>query len=117
MNFKKLIKSFSFAFKGLISLLKSENNFQFHFAAMILVIACGFMFKISQTDWYIILILFALVFSAEAFNTGLEKLCDFVHPEHHPKIGIIKDIAAAGVLIVAMVAAIIGLLIFYPKVF
>jgi diacylglycerol kinase len=117
MNFKKLIKSFGFAGKGFVSLLKSENNFQFHFVAMLVVLVCGFVFEISKVEWIVVLILFALVFSAEAFNTGLEKLCDFVHPDHHHKIGIIKDIAAAGVLIVAIVSAVIGVLIFYPKVF
>lgn len=117
MNFKKLIKSFGFAGKGLVSLLKSENNFQFHFLAMLLVVALGFMYELSQIEWYVVLLLFGLVFSAEAFNTALEKLCDFVHPEHHDKIGLIKDIAAAGVLIVAMVAALIGVFIFYPKIF
>lgn len=117
MNFKKLLKSFGFAGRGFITLLKSENNFQFHFLAMLLVSLASFFLNISQGEWYVVLLLFALVFCAEAFNTAIEKLCDFIHPDQHPKIGLIKDIAAAGVLIIAVVATIIGVMIFYPKIF
>lgn len=63
----------------------------------------------------IVVFLIGFVLTAEAFNTAIEKICDFIHPELHPKIGKIKDIAAGGVLIAVLTAVVIGLIIFAPK--
>lgn len=116
MNVKKMVKSFSYAGKGFRALLSSENNFQFHFLAAALVVITGFYFQVSRLEWAILLIQIALVFSAEAFNTAIEKLCDVVSPEWDSRIGKVKDIAAAGVLIVAIIAVSVALLIFGEKV-
>jgi len=64
-----------------------------------------------------LLIVMALVWITEILNTCIEKIMDFVHPEYHPKVKIIKDMAAAAVLIMAIVAVIVGGLIFIPKLF
>lgn len=111
MNISKMLKSFGFARKGFTHLIKSENNFQFHFLAAVLVVACGFWLEVSRLEWAILIIQIGLVFSAEAFNTALEMLCDVVSPEWNEKIGKTKDIAAAGVLIIAVVAMIVAFLI------
>ncbi|AWV99278.1 diacylglycerol kinase family protein [Arcticibacterium luteifluviistationis] len=116
MNVKKMVKSFSYAGKGFKALLGSENNFQFHFLAATLVVLAGFYFEVSRWEWAVLLIQIALVFSAEAFNTAIEKLCDVVSPEWDTRIGQVKDIAAAGVLIVAMIAVCVAVLIFGEKI-
>ena len=53
--------------------------------------------------------------SIEGVNTAIEKLSDFIHPNHNPKIGVIKDISAGAVFIAATCAFIIGLIIYIPK--
>ncbi|WP_341227881.1 diacylglycerol kinase family protein [uncultured Arcticibacterium sp.] len=111
MNINKMVKSFGFASKGFSHLLRSENNFQFHFLAAVLVFICGFWLKVSRIEWAILIIQIGLVFSAEAFNTALEILCDVVSPDWNEKIGKVKDVAAAGVLIVAVVAVAVAILI------
>jgi diacylglycerol kinase (ATP) len=58
-----------------------------------------------------------LVWSAEAFNSAIEKLCDKVEAEQDPVIGKVKDMAAAGVLFMALAAAIVGCMVFLPKIF
>ncbi|WP_321480677.1 diacylglycerol kinase family protein [uncultured Bacteroides sp.] len=112
--FNKFLRSFSYATKGIISLLKTERNARIHCAAIILVTIAGFYFRISQVEWISIILCFGMVLAAEAFNTAIEKLVNLVSPEKNPYAGNIKDLAAGGVLICAIAAAIIGLMIFGP---
>lgn len=82
----------------------------------VLVITCGWYFKIEKVDWEILLLCIGMVLSAEAFNTSIEWLMDHVSPEYHERAGQVKDIAAGAVLIVAIISAIVGLMIFIPKI-
>ena len=116
MQVLKMLRSFRHAIRGLKFLLE-ENNAKFHLVASVIVLLVGFYVKLSSTEWIIIFIQIGLVFAAEAFNTTIEKLCDFVSPEHHPLIGKVKDLSAAAVLILSVVAVIVGIIIFLPKLF
>lgn len=111
-----MLRSFRYGFKGIGWLIQSENNVRFHLLASVVVLLLGFYFRISTTEWAIILTQIGLVWSAEALNTAIEKLCDFISPQHHELIGKVKDLAAGGVLIVSIVAAIVGLIVFLPKI-
>ncbi|MBA4853115.1 diacylglycerol kinase family protein [Emticicia sp. BO119] len=115
MNVPKMLRSFKFAFQG-IWVLMHENNARFHFFATIVVILTGFLVGLSNTEWSIISIMIGLVWAAEAFNTAIEKLCDFVTTAQHPIIGKVKDLSAAAVLIISCIAVIIGIIIFLPKI-
>lgn len=115
MNVPKMLLSFKFAFQG-IKVLLQENNARFHLFATIVVVLTGLLINLSPTEWSVTLILIGLVWMAEAFNTALEKLCDFVSTEHHPLIGKVKDLSAAAVLIISVCAVIIGIIIFLPKI-
>lgn len=117
MNWIKMIKSFKYAFAGIWSLLRNENNAQFHFLASIMVIFAGFYFKINSSEWLIIVFSIALVWSAEAFNSAIEKICDKISPEKDPIIKTIKDMSAAGVLFLAIASAVAGCIVFIPKLF
>ena len=111
---KKQIKSFGYAFKGIASVLKKERNAWIHCLAVVVVTSAGFYFGITPTEWCIVVICFGLVLAAEGFNTAVERLVDFVSPGHHPTAGDVKDVAAGAVLICAIVAAIVGCIIFVP---
>lgn len=87
-----------------------------HIAIMIAVIIAGFIFKISKIEWIICIILFGLVISAELINTAIETVVDIACPEIDSKAKIAKDVVAGSVLVVAIVAAIVGLIIFIPKI-
>ena len=84
---------------------------------MIFVIIMGIILKISTTEWCICIILFGLVISLELLNTAIETVVDIAMPEINEKAKKAKDISAGAVLIVAIGAAIIGLMIFIPKIF
>ena len=70
----------------------------------------------SLSEWFTCIILFGLVISGELFNTAIETVVDMVSPNINEKAKLAKDISAAGVLVLAISAFIIGLLIFIPKI-
>ncbi len=115
-EYKKLINSFKYAIEGIISSFKTERNMKIHVLAMIIVIALGLFFKLNKVEWCFIIIAIASVISAELFNTAIETVVDMVSPERNPKAKLAKDIAAGAVLVVAIGAAIIGFIIFGPRV-
>ena len=114
-GFVRLIKSFGYAFTGIYDLLRSEPNTRIHLLATVCALIAGILFRISKTEWCIILIVIALVWAAEAFNTVIEKLTDHLFPEYHEKARFAKDISAGAVLVCAMAALVCGLIIFVPK--
>lgn len=112
---KKFIKSFEHAFKGFIYCLKHEQNFKIHLIAASAAIAAAIFFKCSSMDWMIILICIAAVLSLEMINSAIEKICNLQQTTFHPVIKIIKDTAAGAVLVMSLIAAICGAIIFLPK--
>lgn len=116
MNYwQKRKKGFSYAFQGIGTLIKETAHAKIHLGSAILVFILGFLLKITTTEWLVLLSVISVVFLAEALNTSLEYLADATHPENHPLIKKAKDVGAAGVLITAIFAAIIGIIIFGPK--
>ncbi|HIE44689.1 MAG TPA: diacylglycerol kinase family protein, partial [Flavobacteriaceae bacterium] len=104
-----------FAFKGAFLLLTTEHSIMVQFSLGILVSILGFVMDISATEWMFQLIAVGMVLVAESLNTGIEKLCDFVHIEYHERIGFIKDISAGAATFAAIIALIVGLIIYIPK--
>ncbi len=115
MDINKVFKSFVFAYAGIVDMYKSEVNAKVHFTIMTIVLVAGFFFSISLIEWCVLILAIAMVLAAEAFNTALEHLTNLVSPDFHPLAGRVKDAAAGGVLLVAIGAAVVGLIIFLPK--
>ncbi|MFP6874263.1 MAG: diacylglycerol kinase family protein [Verrucomicrobiales bacterium] len=109
------MKSFLCAFRGLAVLFCTQRNARVHLFFLVLAVACGFFFRISFIEWCLILLASGMVLAAEGLNTGLELLADVVHPERHPQVGRMKDMAAGAVLIAAITAVGVGIMIFLPK--
>ena len=108
------LTSIRFALEGWWYVLRTQRNTWVHALITTGVIILGVWLQLSPQDWAILLITIALVWAAEFFNTSLEALADLVHPDEHPQIKIIKDVSAAGVLITATAAILVGLLILGP---
>jgi len=109
------IKSISFALKGLRILINSENSIKAQLFFSFLMTICGFIFNISLTEWALQIICIGAILVAESLNTAIEKIANFIHPDYHKKIGVIKDIAAGAVAFAAIMAFIIACLIYLPK--
>ena len=104
-------KSVSFALNGL-RLAWHEKHFKIHIAAAILCIGLGLLLGIDRVEWFAILICIGNVISLEMINTAIEHLVDLVEPNHNPKAGAIKDLAAGAVLVFSIISAVIGIMIF-----
>lgn len=109
-----LINSFGYAFEGIFTCIRKERNMKIHCAAIVLVVFAGFFFRIPVEQWCICLILFGMVASLELVNTAVEAVVDLVTEEKKPLAKIAKDTAAGAVLFSAVMAAIIGCIIFLP---
>lgn len=112
---KAFINRVKYALQGWFSFFRSETNGQIQLFIAVMVIVAGFALHVSITEWMILLSCIGVVVSLEMINSAIEKICNHVNPERHPVIGTIKDIAAGAVLWSAIISAIIGLLIFIPR--
>jgi len=109
------LKSIKFALKGMWLLITTEHSIMVQMVIAISVCILGFVLDISRVEWIAQLLAIGLVLAAEALNTAIEKIADVVQPNFDPRIGFVKDIAAGGVTFAAIIAAIIGLVIYLPK--
>jgi diacylglycerol kinase len=107
-------KSIADALRGIRQLLAEEPNARIHGLAATAVCALAAVLGVSRVEWAVLILTIACVFAAEAANTALEALADRVAPERHPLVAKAKDIAAAGVLLVALGSVGVGLLILGP---
>ena len=110
------IKSIGYAFKGAYHLITKEASVKVQFVIGIMMTIAGFYFGLSTSEWIIQIFAIALIMAFEGMNTAIEEIADFIHPEFHKKVGLIKDIAAGAVFIFAIAAVIIGLIIYLPKI-
>ncbi len=108
-------RSFGFAFRGVVTLLATQHNAWIHAAATVVVVALGVALGVSRLEWALLIFAIALVWTAEGLNTALEWLCDVAAPEYNPLVKKAKDVAAAAVLLAAIGSALIGLLVFGPR--
>jgi len=113
--FLNRIKSIKYAAKGFWILITSEHSIISQVSIAIIMTVIGFLMQISATEWMFQIIAFGLILVAESLNTAIEKMADFIHPEYHKQIGHIKDISAGAVFFAAIIAVIIGLIIYVPK--
>jgi len=112
---KGRLQSLKFALRGVQLLITTEPSIMIQFGITIIMTIVGFVMDISSTEWMFQFLAIGLVLVAESANTAIEKLADFVHPDYHKKIGFIKDIAAGGPAFAAIIAVIIGFIIYLPK--
>ncbi|NDV47167.1 diacylglycerol kinase family protein [Paludibacter sp. 221] len=111
----KRIKSFGYAFRGIWKAFATQPNMRIHLIVAVLVVICGFLFRISTIEWMFCLLCFGLVFGAELINSAIESVVDLASPEKNKLAGDAKDMAAGAVLVCAIFSAIVGLIIFVPK--
>lgn len=112
---KARLHSFADAFRGLVLVLRSQMNARIHALATVIVCGAGWWLRLSASEWALIVAVIALVWTAEAVNTAIEFLVDLISPEEHPLAGKAKDAAAGAVLAAAIGAAIVGAIVFVPK--
>lgn len=115
MSLQARLKSLTHAWSGLCELMLTEANARIHLAATLAVLALGLLLGLEPWEWVAIILATALVWTAEALNTALERLADAVTRDIHPSIRAAKDLAAGAVLVAALAAAMVGALVLGPR--
>lgn len=114
---KRFFNSFRYSYQGLKYTYKYEQSMFIHILITIVVVILGILLKISTVEWFICLILIALVIASELINTAIEAVVDLASPKVDPLAKIAKDTASAAVFILSLASFICGLIIFVPKLF
>ena len=111
----KILQMFRAAINGIRVALRTEPNIRrFITVGAIVLLATPF---VEPTELAILVVVIFSLISAEAMNISIERLCDFVHPDHHTEIGLIKDVAAGSVLILVVMAILVAIIFISPKIF
>lgn len=112
-----LYKSFGYAFEGIFNTIRDERNIKIHLFVTILVIIFGFILHINIYEWFVCILLFAIIIPLELVNTAIEAVVDLASEEYAPLAKKAKDAAAGAVLVAAILSAVIGGIIFFPKLY
>ncbi|MFD1705442.1 diacylglycerol kinase family protein [Siminovitchia sediminis] len=114
-SLRRLAKSFTYAFQGILYAIKNEKNFQIHVLAALAVMVCGILLQLNKIEWLFIIICIFGMFSLELMNTAIERAVDHHSKEISPVAKQAKDLAAGAVLVYALMSIVIGSVIFLPK--
>lgn len=111
---KKFGKGFGYAWQGLVYCVKTQRNFRFHMGAAFAVCWAGYICELSRGEWAVIMLDIGGVLALEAVNTAIEKAVDLsAKGEISPAAKAAKDCAAGAVLIFSLLAAIVGVRLFF----
>ncbi|MFP3392050.1 diacylglycerol kinase family protein [Brevibacillus sp. SIMBA_040] len=113
-EWRRLVRSFSYALQGIVYTVKTQRNMQIHVAAATLVLAAAWWLQIPRSDVLLVFFSIGLVFSLELMNTAVEAVVDLASPEWHAKAKIAKDASAGAVLVAAILSVGIGIMVFGP---
>lgn len=102
-----------FALAGLVGALRSERSFRFHVAAAAIVAVVLVWSRPAPLWWAVATLTVVAVLAAELVNTAVEHLADHLHPEQHPQIKVVKDCAAAAVLVTSVGALAVAAVFVY----
>ena len=114
---RDLVSSLEFALTGILTAFKEERNMRKHAATALVVILAGFVFQVSRIEWLFLLMSIFLVVAFEIINSAIENVVDLASHYHFSMLAKkAKDMAAGAVLVVSLLAAVTGALIFIPRI-
>jgi len=113
---EKCSNAFVCAYRGIKAAIKTESNLKFDIIVALIIILCGIVFKICVAEWVVCILSIGIMLFAELMNTAIESVVDLYTREKNMQAARAKDISAGAVLILSINVAIIGLIIFIPKI-
>ena len=117
IRIRRLLKSYTYAVRGLIKTFREEQNLKIQTLASLLVLVLGIYFRLSRIEWAVLTLVISLVLIAEITNSAVERITDVLKPRINTYVKEIKDIMAAAVLLSSIAAIIVGAIIFIPYVY
>jgi diacylglycerol kinase len=115
-SMRRLGQSFKYAWEGILSFFRTEQNAIIHLLATIIVVCLALVFRVTRTEAIALILSMGFVWATELFNTAIENMVDMVSTESDTRIKVIKDISAAAVLVAAFCALLVGCIVFIPKI-
>lgn len=109
------LKSVGHALDGLVLMLRTQHNAWLHLVASAIAVSAGLVLGLTSEAWLALVLAIVIVWVAEALNTAFELLCDVASPDFHPIVKAAKDVAAGAVLLSAIGAAVVGTIVFVPR--
>jgi diacylglycerol kinase (ATP) len=116
-RFHGLRESFKFAFTGIFYLVLFHRNMRIIFMLGIAAMLLGLHFDLRGMELIALALTITLVFMAEMFNTAIEMMMNMLTAKYHVRIKLVKDIAAAVVLIASLNAVVVGYALFWKNIF
>lgn len=113
---KWFLDRFKYAWSGLCYAVQ-DKSILIHFCFACIVIICGSLFHVTSYEWMWLILFISLVICGEIFNTCIERIVDYISVEKNEQAKQIKDMAAGAEFILCIGAAVVGLMIFLPKIF
>lgn len=116
INSKSLINIIKYSLNGIKSYAEDGKSFVIFIFSSFLEIFLGFLFNINGLEWILIIVILGIILSIELLNTAIESACDAITKEFNPLIKIAKDCGSAATFVIFIVAVILNIIIFYPKI-
>ncbi|MFT4522483.1 MAG: diacylglycerol kinase (ATP) [Bacteroidia bacterium] len=114
---KRYLDAFGHAFNGIGYFIRNERNAKVHLGCTVVACTAGWLFSVNLYDWALIISAITIVLIAEMFNSTIEKTLNLLHPEKADAVKVIKDLAAAAVLIASFYAVAIAFIVFGPLLY
>lgn len=116
MSDRPLLRSFNWAIEGIVYAVRTQRNMRIHLIAAVLVLGAAVYFKVSRTEFLVLLFTVTAVLLAELLNTAIEATIDLIAATYDPLAKIAKDVAAAAVLVASVSAIVVGYLVFFDRI-
>jgi undecaprenol kinase len=107
MKNQHILQRFQYAWAGLKASWRSEKSFRTHVAALAAILFLLVLLRPAAAWWALLLLASACAIAIELVNTAVEKLVDYLHPQQHEVIGIVKDTLAGAVLVACTAEAVL----------
>lgn len=116
LNAKSIMNLLKYSLNGIKSYAEDGKSFIIYVFCSFLEIFLGFVFGINGLEWILIIVILGIILAVELINTGIESTCDAITKEYNEYIRIAKDCGSAATFIIFIVAVILNIIIFYPKI-
>ncbi|MBQ9071754.1 MAG: diacylglycerol kinase [Bacilli bacterium] len=113
---KGIFQSAKNSLNGIKSYAKEGKSIVIYILGVIVEILMGFSYNINGLEWILIICILGIILSVELINTAIENACDAITKEYNPLIKIAKDCGSGATFVIFLVAIILNIIIFLPKV-
>ena len=113
---KSVVQTIKNSLNGIRCYAKDGKSIILYMICAVVEILMGFLYHINGLEWILIICILGITLSVELLNTAIEAVCDLVTHDYNPMIKIAEDCGSAATFVIFIVAIILNIIIFYPKV-